>query len=172
MPGPTTLDKKKTAVLVMDFQIDILKGFPSEFQSALIMRTNKLMDTARQYGLPIIFTQRKEGTQEAELDARLIRKPGEVVLTKRKRAPFASTDIDERLKKLGVTTIIVMGIHTSSTVLSTVRCGSEIDYKFFIVSDCCADRDEDVQAFLFEKVFYHTSTVLYSKALFELLAKS
>ena len=172
MPGPSTLDKKKTAIVIMDYQVGILNSFPKEFQTELLSRANKVLNITRQNGMPVFFVQRGEGTSEVEIDSRLIRLPGEAVLTKKKRSPFPSTNLDERLKKLGLNTIVLMGIHTSGSVLSTVRCGTEIDYEFFVISDCCADRDEDVQKFLFERVFYHNATVIDSKAFFELLKKS
>jgi nicotinamidase-related amidase len=172
MPGPSTLEKKKTVVVAMDYQLDTLGAFPPEFQSGLIARANKVLTTARKAGLPIIFVLKGAGTTAPEIDPRLSRQAQEAVLIKKKHAPFASTDIDARLKKLGIDTIVLMGIHTGGDILSTVRCGTEIDYKFFVISDCCADRDQDVAQYLFEKVFYHTSTVMDSKAFFELLAKS
>jgi len=172
MPGPSELDKKKTAVVILDYQINLLSSFPKETQTELLARVNKLLDIARDNKLPVFFTQRGAGKPEQEIDPRVVRKPGEVTLVKSKRAPFASTDIDERLKKLGIDTLVVTGLYTSSTVLSTMRCGTEIGYQFFVISDCCADLDMEVQEFLLKRVFYHTSTILDSKAFFELLAKS
>jgi nicotinamidase-related amidase len=172
MPGPSTLDKKKTAVVILGYQVNILNSFPKEFQTGLLSRANDVLNAARRNGLPVFFVQRREGTPELEIDPRLVRLPGEATLTMKKRSPFASTNLDERLKKLGINTIVLMGIHTSASVLTTVRWGTEIDYKFFIISDCCADLDEDVQKFLFDRVFYHTATVIDSKEFFEFLAKS
>jgi len=172
MPGPSKLDKKKTAVVILDYQINLLGSFPAELQTELLAGANKILAIARKNHLPVFFTQRGAGKPEQEIDPGLVRLPGEVTLVKEKRAPFASTNIDERLKKLGIDTLVVMGIHTSSTVLSTVRCGTEIGYQFFVISDCCNDLDMDVQEFLFKRVFHHTSTILDSKEFFELLAKS
>ncbi len=172
MPGPSTLDKKKTAVVIMGYQVNLLNSFPKEFQTGLLSRANDVLNAARRNGLPVFFVQRREGTPELEIDSRLVRLPGEVTLTMKKRSPFASTNLDERLKKLGINTIVLMGIYTSSSVLTTVRWGTEIDYEYFVISDCCADIDAEVERFLFERVFYHTSTIIDSKAFFELLAKS
>jgi nicotinamidase-related amidase len=172
MPGPSILDKKKTAVVIIGYQLNVLNLFPVEFQTALLSRADNVLNAARQNGMPVFFVQRREGTPELEIDSRLVRLPEEITLTMKKRSPFASTNLDERLKKLGINTIVLMGIHTSASVLTTVRWGTEIDYKFFIISDCCADLDADVQNFLFAKVFYHTATVIDSKAFFELLLKS
>jgi len=38
MPGPSTLIKKKTAVIAMDYQIDMLGAFPADFQTQLTAR--------------------------------------------------------------------------------------------------------------------------------------
>jgi len=44
MPGPSSLDKKKTAVIAMDYQIDMLGAFPVEFQTKLVSRVNQVLD--------------------------------------------------------------------------------------------------------------------------------
>ena len=172
MPGPSILDKKKTAVVIIGYQLNVLNLFPKEFQTGLLSRSNSVLNAARKNGMPVFFVQRREGTPELEIDPRLVRLPGEVTLTMKKRSPFASTNLDMRLKKLGISTIVLMGIHTSASVLTTVRWGTEIDYKFFIISDCCTDIDAEVEKFLFDKILYHTATIIDSKTFFELLLKS
>jgi nicotinamidase-related amidase len=122
--------------------------------------------------MPVFFTHKGNGEPEFEIDPRIVIKPGEVVLTKKRATPFASTDIDARLKKLGKDTIVLMGIHTSSCVLSTVRWAVEWDYNIWVLKDCCTDREDALQQILYDKVFHHNSTVVDSKDFFELVAKS
>ncbi len=82
------------------------------------------------------------------------------MLTKRRYGPFSTTNLDELLKKQGVETLVLMGISTSGCVLSTVRGAADIDYRLIVLSDCCADRDEEVQRVLMEKVLpVHASVV-------------
>jgi nicotinamidase-related amidase len=172
MPGPKTIDKKKAAFIVMDFQVKILNSFPPEFHRKLIANVNKATEFARKEGMPVFFVHKGNGEPEFDIDPRIVIKPGEVVLTKKMATPFASTDIDARLKKLDKDTIVVMGIHTSSCVLSTVRWAVELGYNIWVLKDCCTDCEYDLQQILYDKVFHHNSTVLDSRDFFELVAKS
>jgi len=47
-----------------------------------------------------------------------------------------------------------------------------MDYQMFVLSDCCAERDEEVQRVLMGKVLTHKTTVLTANGFLELLAKS
>ncbi len=49
--------------------------------------------------------------------------------------------------------MILAGIATSGVVLSTVRDAADRDYRIFVLSDGCADRDDEVHAVLTQKVF-------------------
>jgi nicotinamidase-related amidase len=172
MPGPKTIDKKKAAFIVMDFQVKIVSSFPPEFQKKLLTNVNNATDFARKEGMPVFFTHKGNGEPEFDIDPRIVIKPGEVVLTKKRATPFASTDIDNRLKKMDKDTIVLMGIHTSSCVLSTVRWAVELDYKIWVLKDCCTDREDALQQILYDKVFHHNSTVVDSEDFFALVAKS
>jgi nicotinamidase-related amidase len=47
-----------------------------------------------------------------------------------------------------------------------------MEYQMFVLSDCCAERDDEVQRVLMGKVLTHKTTVLTAKGFLELLAKS
>ena len=76
------------------------------------------------------------------------------------------------MKKRGIYTLVIFGVYTGGAVLSTVKWAAEMDYKMFVLSDCCAERDEEVQRVLMEKVLTHKTTVLTVNGFLELLAKS
>jgi nicotinamidase-related amidase len=84
--------------------------------------------------------------------------------------PFSTTDLNERLKKLGIETMVLMGVASSGCVLSTVRWAADIDYKLIVLSDCCADRDDEVQRVLMEKIFPGQATVTAAKEFIEAAA--
>jgi len=48
MAGPLAIEPKKTAVLIMDYQIRIFNFFPKEIQEGLMARANKVLAAARQ----------------------------------------------------------------------------------------------------------------------------
>ena len=59
-----------------------------------------------------------------------------------------------------INTLILAGIATSGVVLSTVRDAADRDYRIFVLSDGCADRDDEVHAVLTQKVFPRQAWVI------------
>ncbi len=174
MADTALIERNKTAVIVIDFQVGSLGFFPKEIENGLISRANQLSAAARQKGIPVIFLrfQKAERTPDTELHPQLVVQPGELVLTKKKSSPFSTTDLDARMKKRGIDTLVIFGVYTGGAVLSTVKWAAEMDYKMFVISDCCAERDEEVQRVLMGKVLTHKTTVLTAQGFLELLAKS
>lgn len=169
---PASFVKSKTAVVVIDYQPKTLSYFTKEFQNDIIARANKVLSAVRQKGIPVIFVQKGESIPDEQIHPQIIRQPGDLVLIKKNSGAFSTTNLDERMKKLGIDTLVLMGIYTSGAVMSTLRWGADINYKLYLVSDCCADRDPELHKVLLEKVFYHQSTVIPAKGFLELLEKS
>jgi nicotinamidase-related amidase len=61
-----------------------------------------------------------------------------------------------------ITNLVLCGIATSGVVLSTTRVAADKDYAITILSDCCADRDEEANRVLLEKVFPNQADVMTS----------
>jgi nicotinamidase-related amidase len=169
---PASFVKSKTAVIVIDYQPKTLSYFSKEFQNDIIARANKVLSAVRKKGIPVIFVQKGEGTSDVETHPQIIRQTQDTVLIKTNSGAFSTTNLDERLKKLGIDTLVLMGIYTSGAVMSTLRWAADINYKLYLVSDCCADRDPELHKVLLEKVFYHQSKVIPAKEFLELLEKS
>ena len=49
--------------------------------------------------------------------------------------------------------LVLCGIATSGVVLSTLQEAADKDYELTVLSDCCADSDEEVHRVLISKVF-------------------
>jgi len=164
MAEQLSLERGKTAVLIMDYQNRQLSGFSGEYQNALLERANTVLAKAREANIPVLYVEvrRGERTPETEIHSSIVPRPGEPVFTKSRVGPFSTTDLDESLKKQGIETLVLMGISTSGCVLSAVRWAADIDYRLVVVSDCCADRDEEVNRVLMEKVFPRQATVVTS----------
>ncbi len=162
-----SFDRNKMAVLIMDYQNRQLSYFSDAFRDELLAKANKVLARVRHEGIPVIYVEvrRGEGTPETEIHSAVIPQSGETVVTKRRVGPFSTTDLDAILKTKGIETLVLMGISTSGVVLSTVRWAADIDYRLIVLSDCCADRDEEVQRVLMEKVlsFLRQATVVTSQ---------
>ncbi len=184
MADQLSLERDSTAIIIMDYQNDILSGFSTD-QGNLLERAASVLQGARQAGIPVIYVvvrfrqgypevlprsrQRysggrlMEGTPGAEIHPAVAPQPGEVVVAKRRTGPFSTTDIDAVLHAMGTTTLALMGVSTSGCVLSTVRWAADIDYNLVVVADCCADRDPEVHRVLTEKVFPRQAAVVTSQ---------
>ena len=174
MAETVLINRNKTAVIILDYQVSRLGVFPKEIENGLISKANQISTAARQNSIPVIFIrlQKGERTTDTELHPQLVHQTGELVLTKKKSSPFSTTDLDDRMKKRGIDTLVILGVYTGGAVLSTVRWAAEMDYKMFVLSDCCAERDEEVQRVLIEKILIHKTTVITANGFLELLAKS
>lgn len=169
-----TSNQDKTAVLIMDYQNRQLGAFSEEFQKKILRRANKVLARVRHEGIPVIYVEvvRGERTPETAIHPAIIPKPGEIVLTKSRVGPFSTTNLDEVLKKQGVNTLVLMGLRTSGCVLTTVRWAADIDYKLIVLSDCCADAEDDVHQILMEKVFPRQASVVTSQEFLRILEKA
>lgn len=56
--------------------------------------------------------------------------------------------------------MILTGIATSGVVLSTLREAADKDYQLTVLSDCCADADEEVHQILINKIFSRQADVM------------
>lgn len=71
---------------------------------------------------------------------------GEPVVRKTRYSGFVGTDLDARLKALGVDTLVVAGLTTECCVDSTVRDAFSLDYHVFVAADACAAYEADIHA--------------------------
>ena len=175
MAKQLSLDRCKTAILPMDFQNRMLNELSEGDRKEILKKTNDILAKARQIGIPVIYIEvrRGERTPEMEIHPALTPKTGELVLTKQRTGPFTTTNLNEVLKKLGVDTLVLMGIATQGCVLTTVRCAADMDYKLIVVSDCCANPPSaEVNRVLMEKVFPGQASVLTAQQLLEVLGKA
>ena len=185
MPDTRTFVKKQTAVLIMDYQNEILDMLPDEQRRSLLERANVILTHARKNGLRIIYIAvrfRKgypevspknkvfsilkeasrliEGTSGAEIHNQVAPQIGDVIVTKRRVGAFSTTDLDVVLRSQGISHLVLLGIATSGVVLSTVRWAADMDYQLTVIADACADRDEEVHRVLTEKVFTRQADVI------------
>lgn len=175
---------KKTALLVMDVQGGIVKNLGDKAEEYL-KKVQAAVDAARQAGLPVFFivVRFREGYPEMnhanKMFARLSANPdmemdddgehtqpviepaaGELVIAKKRVSAFAGSDLEMILRAQGIEHLVLSGIATSGVVLSTLRQAADKDYQLTVLKDCCADRDDEVNRVLIEKVFIGQADVL------------
>jgi nicotinamidase-related amidase len=147
-PAPVPL--AEAAVLVIDAQREYLDGklaLPG-IRPALA-EVRRLVALARGRGRPVIHVRHvgrpgglfdPTGPGGAIVDD-AAPVPGEAVVEKKLPNAFAGTDLDARLRGLGVNKLIVVGFMTHMCVSSTVRAALDFGYSCTVVAGGCATRD-------------------------------
>ena len=64
------------------------------------------------------------------------------------------------LRANAINALVLCGIATSGVVLSTLRQAADLDYALAVLSDGCADADEEVHSLLLGKIFPRQAQVL------------
>jgi nicotinamidase-related amidase len=185
-----TINTTRTAILIMDYQNDIVSMLPENVQAPLLDRAGAVLKKARQAHLPIVYVvvrfrdgypevdlrnklfsglkasgRLREGTSGAEIHARVAPEAGDIVVTKRRVGAFSTTDLETILRAKNIHTLVLLGIATSGVVLSTIRSAADMDYALVVVSDACADRDAEVNRVLMDKVFPRQAVVVTTQEL-------
>jgi nicotinamidase-related amidase len=185
MTGPLSIDPRSSALLVMDYQVDVLEKFmapadPSEVLSVL----PKLLAAARSASMLVIYVGvsfrpgypeisprnptfsvigqsglLQAGSPGAQTHPAVAPIKGEPVVTKHRVSAFGGTDLQTILQSRAVETLVLAGVHTSGVVLSTLRQAFDLDYRILVAGDCCADPDREVHDMLLSRVFPRQGTV-------------
>ncbi|QEM13536.1 cysteine hydrolase family protein [Mucilaginibacter rubeus] len=172
-----------TALLVMDMQVGIIGAIPDA--QSLIANLKKTIATARSKNIPVIYvvvgfrpgapevSSRNKGFSAAkqrfagadmnqfmQVIPELAPADGELIVIKRRVSAFAGSDLEVVLRSFNINHLVLTGIATSGVVLSTVREASDKDYELTIVTDCCADTDNEVHELLITKIFPRQAEVV------------
>ena len=198
VPSPLpAIDRAHTALLVMDYQNDIVGMMPEAARAPLLDKAAEAIKAARQAHLPILYIvvrfrdgypeisrenkrfamlkesgRLREGTPGAEIHDRVAPQKGDIVVTKRRVGAFSTTDLASILRAKDIHTLAMFGIATSGVVLSTVRWAADMDYPLIVVSDASADADPEVHRVLMEKVLPTQATVVTTEEFVKAAAKA
>lgn len=94
------------------------------------------------------------------IDKSVAPRPDDLVITKKRVSAFTGSDLEVVLRSLQINHLVLSGIATSGVVLSTLREAADKDYVITVLSDCCADRDEEVHRVLTTKIFPRQAEVI------------
>jgi maleamate amidohydrolase len=148
--------------------VDFVNGFvdPAIFGGGniaqAVAQTVALLAAARARGLPVAFSRvvyaadgsddcafvrkvpalaglTEEAPASRTVDA-LAPRPHELILRKTQPSAFFGTGYAERLRQLGVDTVIVAGCTTSGCVRATVVDAMSHDFRTIVARDCVGDR--------------------------------
>ena len=183
MTDKLELDPGRTALLIMDYQVDIVARL-GDAHPHLLERVGAVLDAARRAGMrvvyvavgfrpgypeisarnqtfaPVVSTGAFLAGPGAKIHASVAPLPDEVVVQKHRVSAFFGTDLDMILRANGIETLVLCGIATSGVVLSTLRYAADSDYRVVVIEDGCADADPAVHRSLIDKVFPRQARVV------------
>lgn len=155
------------AVLV----VDLTYGFTDTACSLgadldeVVASTVRLLTAARQTGVPVCFTriafddeqlsstiwiqkspalaELRPGSRAAEIDARLGRRPDEIVITKQSPSAVFRTDLESVLSSWRTDTVVLVGATTSGCVRATAVDLMQLGIPTVVPEACVGDRAPD-----------------------------
>lgn len=153
----------RSALLIVDFQQAYTRTWRAK-SLAPVENTGRLLAAARERGVPVFFTYQgydpvnpdggvftqkaptllefKRGSWECEIDPLIAPQDGELVIEKRAPSAFFASGLAERLRDLGVDTVVTCGTSLSGCVRASVVDGMSHDLRMLVVRDCVDDASE------------------------------
>jgi nicotinamidase-related amidase len=175
-------DVAQTALLIMDVRPPIADRVCGP---ALLERLGNAASAARGAGVSVIYVKIgfRKGYPEigprpsaifaaikemgafvdgvsTEVNESIAPQSGEIVVTRPRVSAFSGSDLDVVLRARGIDSLVLTGIATSGVVLSSLRQAADLDFDLTVLSDGCADPDEELHRVLIEKVFPSQARVL------------
>ena len=144
-----------SAFLLLDYASYIVENFSSD--DGVAGRAAEALAGARAAGLPVLYVV-PDGMQ-AQIHPLVAPAGDEAVLGKSTFSAFASTNLSERLRELRVGHLILAGVATSGTVLSTTRWAVDLGYEVTVGADACGDPDPGAHAALTDKTVFPSSWI-------------
>jgi nicotinamidase-related amidase len=163
----TALDPK-TALIVIDLQKGIVGSAAVEPIREVVEHAAALAAGFRRHSLPVVLvnvaggapgrTEQPPRTTEypegwTELVPELNQQPEDRTVTKETWGAFTKTGLEEHLKGLGVTEVVIAGVSTSVGVESTARQAHECGFNVALAVDAMMDRNPEAHIHSVTQIF-------------------
>ena len=179
-------EPRRTAVVVIDLQKGIVALPAADSIAEVVKHARTLADAFRLYDLPVVLVNvaggapgRAEQTRSTQgfpagwtdLIAELNQQPTDIVVTKRTWGAFASTDLEDRLKALGVTQVVIVGVATGTGVEATARQAYEHGFNVTLAIDAMTDIRPEAHDYSIAQVFPRLGETGTTQEIIDLLDK-
>lgn len=165
-PSSLEIDKRKTALVVIDLQKGIVAMPTQPHNAASVIRNAVgLADSFRKNRMPVFLVHvvateaerlKPNADQQpwstsgqqlprdwADIVPELGPKENDVVIAKKQWGAFYGTELDLQLRRRGLDTIVLCGISTNAGVESTARFAYEYGYQQIFAEDAMAARSTE-----------------------------
>lgn len=159
---------KKTALLIIDVQVAMFEGEDGAVYNAEKVLDNiySILQKARSAGIPVVFVQHaseadkdyKKGTATWQIHPKITPLENETIVEKSKCDSFYKTDLNEVLKKKGITNLVIVGMQTEFCLDTTCRRAFSMGYQNILVDD--AHSTFDSRILKAEQIIQHHNSVL------------
>ncbi len=158
-------DTSKTALLLIDIQDFYFPGGKVELvePDLAAKKANEALKFFRDKKAPVIHIKHQFGPG-GDINKLVAPEEGEMIITKSEVNSFNGTDLNEYLKKIGVSNVVIVGMQTHMCVEGATRGAYDLGYKVAVIGDACATRDLE---FADEKIpakLVHASTLATLKS--------
>jgi nicotinamidase-related amidase len=182
----TTLDPK-TALILIDLQKGIVALPTAHSAAEVVKHAGALAEAFRRHGLPVVLVNvaggapgRAEQSRSmgqlppdwTDLVPELNRQPGDHTVTKRTWGAFTNTDLQEHLKKLDVTQVVIAGVATSIGVESTARHAYELGFNVTLAVDAMTDLNPDAHTNSITRIFPRLGETGTTREILDLLDRT
>ena len=164
----------KTALLIIDVQYGIFirkeyDGMAIYKEKEFLYNLKTLIQKAKNADAPVIYIQHmykdfplmEKGQPFWEVHPDIKPEQGDIVVEKYNADAFYNSSLEEILKSLSVTDLVITGLQTAYCVDTTCRRALSLGYKNILVSDGHSTLDSDILPA--EKIIAHHNTVLGSQ---------
>jgi nicotinamidase-related amidase len=184
----TSIDKTKTALVVIDLQKGVI-GMPTQPHDSKTVLANavKLADAFRLNKMPVFlvrvalspdgadrlnpitagenpWAKRKLSADWSEIVPELGPKEGDFVITKKQWGAFYDTGLDLQLRRRKIDTIVLCGISTTFGVESTARFAYEYGYQQIFAEDAMSAQSIAEHTHVIQVVFPRIGRVQTTEA--------
>lgn len=145
------------ALLVIDLQNDYFPNghFPLWNAEASLIQIESAIARAKAQAIPVILIQHianpangispffNKDTKGVEIHARILAAAPEApIVVKQQADSFLGTNLDQLLKEMGATDLIICGMMTQNCVTHTAISKTAEKYQVRILADCCTTVNE------------------------------
>ena len=191
MPDALTIDKSKTALVVIDLQKLFTSMEPQPYDTrTVVANASKLAAAFRRRGMAVFLVHAPPARDAAletlsdssfaprgemppgwaDIVPELGPEPTDVLITKRQWGAFYGTDLELRLRRGGTDTIVLCGIATTYGVESTARFAYEYGFQQIFAEDAMSDLSAEAHENAVELVLRRMGRVRKTQEILDAMA--
>lgn len=138
----------KAALLVVDVQVGVMKNVWEP--PRIIDNLEGVVNKARYLGVPVIWVQHADGdlphgSPEWQIVPLLVPAQGEILIEKKDNSSFEGTTLEQELKALEVTHIVLGGAATNWCIRATAYAALERGYDLTLLKDAHTTESMEMQ---------------------------